>query len=114
MVDKVNREKFFLKYLLGFQFLTYLFISCCIFGVIFIYPLITDYLANGYSSITEKYDNKIFSSNFKDALNIVLTDWKKHLNPLSNFFIRFFLAAALFSIFYEKTKKSLIEFKKMK
>ena len=114
MINKNYKKKFFLKYLLGFQFLIYFFITCCIFTVIFIYPLINDYLINGYSSITEKYENKIFSSNFKGALNIVLADWKNHLNPLSNFFIRFFLAAAIFNIFYEQTKKSFMEFKKMK
>jgi hypothetical protein len=114
MKDKNTREKFFLKYLLGFQFLTYFFISGCIFLIIFIYPLINDYLNNGYSSITEKYQNKTFSLNFVDSLNVVFADWKTYLNPLSNFFIRFFLAAAIFSFFFEKTKKCFIDFKKIK
>ena len=92
----------------------YFFISCCIFILIFIHPLINDYMINGYSSITEKYDNKIFASNLKDALNVVLIDWKNYLNPLSNFFIRFYIAAAIFSIFFEKTKKCFKDFSKVK
>jgi hypothetical protein len=114
MTNKNSREKIFFKYLLGFQFLSYFFISSSIFVIIFIYPLINDYLSNGYSSITEKYQNKTFSLNFVDALNVVFADWKTYLNPLSNFFIRFFLAAAIFSVFFEKTKKCFIDFKKIK
>ena len=114
MTNRISRERIFLKYLLGFQFLSYFLISSSIFLVIFIYPLINDYLSNGYSSITEKYQNKIFSINFVDALKVVFTDWKTYLNPLSNFFIRFFLAAAIFSVFFEKTKKSFNDFRKIK
>jgi hypothetical protein len=114
MINKNNKEKVFLKYLLGFQFLIYLFITCCIFILVFIWPLINDYMINGYSSITEKYDNKIFASNFKDALNVVLMDWKNYLNPLSNFFIRFFIAAAILSTFLEKTKKCFNDFRNIK
>tara|TARA_B110000305_G_C18862828_1_gene369521 strand:+ start:164 stop:508 length:345 start_codon:yes stop_codon:yes gene_type:complete len=114
MTNKNARETLFLKYLLGFQFLSYFFISSCIFLVIFIYPLINDFLSNGFSSITDKYVDKVFSNNYMGALNVVFADWKTYLNPLSNFFIRFFLAAAIFSIFFEKTKKCFIDFKKIK
>ena len=114
MINKKNRQIIFLKYLLGFRLILYFLITSCIFATIFIYPVINDYLINEYSSITGKYDNKIFSSNFKEAINIVMGDWKNYLNPLSNYFIRFFLAAVFFSLFYEKTKKCLIEYKKIK
>ena len=114
MINKENRQVVFLKLLLGFQFILYFLITSFIFAIIFVYPLINDYLINGYTSITDKYNDKIFSNNFEEAINIVLDDWKNYLNPLSNYFIRFFLAASFFSLFYEKTKKCLIEFKKIK
>ena len=46
-------------------------------------------------------------------INLSLISRSKR-NPLSNFFIRFFLAAAIFSVFFEKTKKCFIDFKKIK
>ena len=111
---KKSREQKFLKYLLTFQFLIYLLISVALFYFFFVYPLINDFLVNGYTTITEKYNSKIFSNNFFDAVNIVFNDWKIYLNPFSNFFIRFFFAAAIFGAFYEQTIKSYNELKKIK
>ena len=111
---KESREQKFLKYLLTFRFLIYLLLSVALFYFFFVYPLINDFLVNGYTTITEKYNSKIFSNNFFDAVNIVFSDWKIHLNPFSNFFIRFFFAAAIFGAFYEQTVKSYNELKKIK
>lgn len=106
-----SNEKLYLKYLYVFQFYIYLFVTIVVFFIFFIYPIFLEIINNRYTLYNNISDN--YSDTINDALVKIQNNWLKLINPFSNVFIRFFLAASIFYALLEKTQKSYKELKKI-